>query len=160
VQKGAGVIVGYEFPEADPCPACQWLAGREPWAPVIQTELATSYVASRQRTHGTVCVIPKRHVLRLAEFTTRELTEVSQILRDVVTGIERAYAPVALHTWISTGSLASQHRPHAHINVVPRRAGEPYTFEASFGLDRVPVAQREQIASEIRDGLKAARRPG
>jgi diadenosine tetraphosphate (Ap4A) HIT family hydrolase len=127
---------------------------------VFQTDLATSYVASRQRTHGTVCVIPKRHVRRLAEFTAQELTEVSQILRDVVTGIEQAYAPAGLHTWISTGSLASQHRPHAHINIVPRRAGEPYTFEASFGLERVPVEQRERIATEIRDGLRAARRPG
>jgi histidine triad (HIT) family protein len=148
--------VGYEFPVADPCPACEWLAGREPWAPVFQTELATSYVASRQRTHGTVCVIPRRHVRCLSEFTSAELTEVSQVLRDVITGIERAYAPDALHTWISTGSLAAQHRPHAHINVVPRRASDPYTFEASFGLARVPVEDREQIAAEITAGLRSA----
>jgi histidine triad (HIT) family protein len=148
--------VGYEFPVADPCPACQWLAGREPWVPVIQTELATSYVASRQRTHGTVCVIPKRHVHRLAEFTGPEMTEVSQVLRDVIRGMEQAYAPDALHTWISTGSLAAQHRPHAHINVVPRREGEPYTFEASFGLARVPIAERQQIADEIIEGLRSA----
>ena len=144
--------MSYEFPVADPCPACQWLAGREEWAPVFQTRLAASYVASRQRAHGTVCVIPKRHVRRLAE----ELTEVSQILRDVITGIERAYSPDALHTWISTGVLAAQHRPHAHINVVPRRVGDPYTFEASFGLARVPVADREQIAAEITAGLRSA----
>lgn len=148
--------MGYEFPVAEPCPACEWQAGREPWVPVVQTGLATSYVASRQRTHGTVCVIPKRHVLRLAELTRDELVEVSQVLRDIIRGIEAAYAPQALHTWISTGVLASQHRPHAHINVVPRRAGEPYTFEASFGLPRVPIADRQRIADEILAGLAAA----
>ena len=140
----------YRFPVADPCPACEWLAEREPWVPVYSTDLATSYVASRQRTHGTVCVIPKRHVLRLAELRDDELTEVSEVLRRVVSSIEAAYAPEGLHTWISTGELGSQHRPHAHINVVPRRAGQPYTFEASFGLDRVPVGERQRIADEIR----------
>ena len=146
----------YRFPQADPCPACEWQAGREPWVPVFSTELATSYVASRQRTHGTVCVIPKRHVLRLAEFRPGELVEVSLVLQRVIRGIEGAYAPDALHTWLSTGELASQHRPHAHINVVPRRRGEPYTFEASFGLARVPIEDRQRIADEIRAGLGTA----
>lgn len=146
----------YRFPIADPCPACEWQAGREPWVPVFSTELATSYVASRQRTHGTVCVIPKRHVLRLAEFTPQELAEVSEVLQRVIQGIETAYAPEALHTWISTADLGSQHRPHAHINVVPRRRGHPYTYEASFGLDRVPIEDRQRIAAEIRGEIQVA----
>lgn len=139
----------YRFPVADPCPACEWLAGREPWVPVFSTELATSYVASRQRTRGTVCVIPKRHVLRLTELEPGELEQVSLVLQRVIRAIEAAYSPAGLHTWISTAELGSQHRPHAHVNVVPRRAGEPYTFEPSFGLDRVPIGERQRIADEI-----------
>ncbi|BAK34878.1 hypothetical protein MLP_18640 [Microlunatus phosphovorus NM-1] len=74
----------------------------------------------------------------------------SSILHRILTCIERAYSPDGLHTWISTGDLGSQHRPHAHINVVPRRVGEDYTFEASFGLAFVPIDDRQRIADEIR----------
>ena len=75
-------------------------------------------------TTGHTLVIPRRHVGSIFELPQEELTHLSAVVAKVRKILKAKYQPDAFNIRINDGPAAGQTIPHAHIHVIPRKAGD------------------------------------
>ena len=74
---------------------------------------------------GHTLIIPRRHVASFREMTPEEWAATQRLARTVAEALEREDPSVqAYNIGINDGRQAGQTIPHAHIHVIPRRAGD------------------------------------
>jgi hypothetical protein len=76
-EKNLSIIL----PERDPCPFCDYLAGRRPWAFVLRSPLISSFVNPRQYGRGAALIIPNRHAPTILDLTPAELQAIPWLIR-------------------------------------------------------------------------------
>ena len=69
-------------------------------------------------------VIPKRHVELRFELPEAELSLVWSVVAKVRRALKRKYQPDGFNIGVNEGKAAGQTIGHAHIHVIPRRAGD------------------------------------
>jgi diadenosine tetraphosphate (Ap4A) HIT family hydrolase len=75
-------------------------------------------------TPGHTLVIPKRHVVSVFELPQEELNHLSVVVTKVRKILKAKYQPDAFNIGINDGLAAGQTVTHAHIHVIPRKAGD------------------------------------
>ena len=75
-------------------------------------------------TPGHTLVIPKRHVASIFELPQEELNHLSAVVTKVRKILKAKYQPDAFNIGINDGLAAGQTVTHAHIHVIPRKAGD------------------------------------
>ena len=75
-------------------------------------------------TPGHTLVIPKRHVASVFELPQEELNHLLAAVTKVRKILKTKYQPDAFNIGINDGLAAGQTIAHAHIHVIPRRAGD------------------------------------
>ena len=75
-------------------------------------------------TPGHTLVIPKRHVVSVFELPQEELNHLSAVVAKVRKILKAKYQPDAFNIGINDGLAAGQTVTHAHIHVIPRKAGD------------------------------------
>ena len=75
-------------------------------------------------TPGHTLVIPKRHVVSVFELPQEELSHLSAVVTKVRKILKAKYQPDAFNIGINDGLAAGQTVTHAHIHVIPRKAGD------------------------------------
>jgi diadenosine tetraphosphate (Ap4A) HIT family hydrolase len=74
---------------------------------------------------GHTLIIPRRHVASFRELTADEWAAVHRLAKAVFEDLAaRDGAVQACNLGINDGRLAGQTVPHAHIHLIPRRAGD------------------------------------
>jgi diadenosine tetraphosphate (Ap4A) HIT family hydrolase len=140
--------VPYRFLDG-PCPVCQYLAGTRPWVPIRVGPASAAYVAPRQRTPGTVLVVPVRHVVTLTGLTTAEAEDLWRLVRDVMHAAQRVFDPESFHISQYTGIVTEETLAHLHWRVEPR-----YPEESPHApIDELPhltLTERSRVAERIR----------
>lgn len=143
-------------PIEEACDACDALAGRDPhdsWVLVYRGTGAAVYVTDRQRSRGSMLVLPVEHAERLSLVSARCSADLFYLVRDTVKAVRAVFSPVGLHVWTGTGVPAGQSMAHMHFQIVPRYEGEPYSYEPSSELPATPIAERVTQAEMIRARL-------
>ncbi|MBZ5618080.1 MAG: HIT family protein [Acidobacteriia bacterium] len=104
-----------------PCPFCSITPDRI-W---IETEHAIAFADSQPVADGHLIVAPRRHVSTIHALTIVEQKAiwdlVAQVREQLLTGLK----PESLAIGFSDGLAPVQTDLHAHVHVVPRRAGDP-----------------------------------
>jgi histidine triad (HIT) family protein len=133
------------------CIFCARLGGADFWLTVLETPHSVAAVANHQRTPGSLIVVPRRHVLSLAELSAAESVDFLRTTRRACAAVERAYDPDGLYVW-QGGRIPL---PHVHLRICPRFADLPYSFAPNSALALTPLVERERIARRLVAALPA-----
>ena len=133
------------------CAFCSVAGGAEPAATVLDEPEIVGFLDRRPVFKGHVLVIPRVHVVSLADLP--------ESLVQPLFGAARRCAlamPIALGAqgaWVSVNDIVSQSVPHLHVHVVPRTKGDGlrgfYWPRTKYADD----AERDDYAARLRTAL-------
>jgi len=136
------------------CLFCEIAAGRVPAAFVYEDELAVAFLDHRPVFAGHVLLVPRTHVITLAELPAGEVGPLFQLVQRLELAVERGLE--ADGTFIAINNIVSQSVPHLHVHLVPRRKKDGLK---GFFWPRVPYrdeAHLQEIAAKIRSAVPRA----
>jgi ATP adenylyltransferase len=73
---------------------------------------------------GHVLVLPKRHVAKLSELTTKERTDLFNVVDLATYTLDEMYSPDGYNIGCSVGKIAGGSITHLHFHVLPRFEGD------------------------------------
>lgn len=106
------------------CVFCRIVRGEISAEKVLETENALAFLDIRPKSLGHSLVIPKSHVVRLADLDDESTVDVFTMTRDLARTLNGALRPDALTIGINDGSAAGQEVAHLHVNIIPRFRGD------------------------------------
>jgi ATP adenylyltransferase len=105
--------------------------------------------------NGHLMVVPRRHVPRLSDLTTAELTEVMMLAQAAERALGSEYGPHGFNMGINLGKSAGAGiAEHLHLHVVPRWDGDT-SFMSVLGETRVLPEELAATASRMRAAFTA-----
>jgi histidine triad (HIT) family protein len=144
------------WPRSVDCKFCRRLWAGGGWIATETTDRTVTYVANRQRSHGSLIVIPRRHVFSPLDLTQDEASRLVDALARAVRAIESAYDPDGLHLWQGGRQPGPAPHPHLHVRICPRYSGQPYTFGSNESLPKARPEELRVIAAEIGRGMETS----
>jgi histidine triad (HIT) family protein len=101
------------------CLFCQ-IAVREVASDIVyEDEMALAFLDHRPLFPGHVLLIPRQHVVTLAELPAADVGAFFQTVQHLETAVERGME--AEGSFIAVNNVVSQSVPHLHVHIVPRR---------------------------------------
>jgi diadenosine tetraphosphate (Ap4A) HIT family hydrolase len=73
---------------------------------------------------GHTLVLPRRHVASLFDLPDEELAAIWRLVAEVRQKLAAELNPDGFTVGVNDGAAAGQTVPHAHVHVIPRRAGD------------------------------------
>lgn len=104
----------------DGCPFCERLAGGT--GLIARTRTSAAFADGHPVSDGHALVIPVRHVGSVLELEPDEWADLWALVRGIAAPLARDADGVNLGT--NAGAAAGQTLGHAHVHVIPRRAGD------------------------------------
>jgi histidine triad (HIT) family protein len=104
------------------CLFCRIAAGLEPAEIVHADDVAVAFLDNRPLFLGHTLVVPRQHVVTLADLDSAEVGPFFERVRTI-----SACLPAALGcqgTFVANNNLVSQSVAHLHVHVVPRSKGD------------------------------------
>jgi histidine triad (HIT) family protein len=103
----------------DGCAFCRVAAGEQAAEVVFSDELTVAFLDHRPVFKGHVLVIPRRHVVTLADLDADDVGPFFTRVQRVAAGVQAGMA--ADGSFVAVNNVVSQSVPHLHVHVVPRR---------------------------------------
>ena len=133
------------------CVFCRIIAGEEPASIVYANDEVVAFLDARPLFIGHTLVVPRTHVVTLADAPPDVLDPLMQVVQRV-----SAVMPEALGcegTFIAENNVVSQSVPHLHWHVIPRTKGDGLRgfFWPRSRYDS--PEQAEEIAAKLRAAL-------
>jgi histidine triad (HIT) family protein len=101
------------------CIFCAIAAGRIPAQVVFSDEHTTAFLDARPVFKGHVLVVPREHVVTLADLPAGLIGPFFTAVRLISAAVPEALG--AQGTFVAANNVVSQSVPHLHVHVVPRR---------------------------------------
>jgi histidine triad (HIT) family protein len=136
------------------CTFCEVVAGQRPAQVVLADGAAVAFLDARPVFKGHVLVVPRQHVVTLADLPGAQVGPFFGAVRLI-----SAVLPAALGaqgTFVALNNVVSQSVPHLHTHVVPRTRGDGLR---GFFWPRHKYDSEDEAAGyaqRIRDALAAA----
>lgn len=73
---------------------------------------------------GHTLIIPRRHVARISELTSEEVSGLFALVQPVVSALEKQTKAAGFTIGINDGLIAGQTIPHLHLHIIPRHPGD------------------------------------
>jgi histidine triad (HIT) family protein len=131
------------------CAFCQIAAGTLSAEVVYADDVAVAFLDRSPLFPGHTLVVPRRHVVTLADLTLAEVGPFFVRVRHVAAAMPAALG--AQGTFVANNNIVSQSVAHLHVHVVPRRRGDGLR---GFFWPRHKYASGEAAANAAR--LRAA----
>jgi len=103
-----------------PCPFCN-LPKERVW---LDSKHSLAILDGFPVTDGHTLVIPRRHVLSIFDLPQEHLNDLAAVVSKVRKILKARYRADAFNVGVNDGAAAGQTVAHAHIHVIPRRAGD------------------------------------
>ena len=157
----------FQLPEYDPCPFCEYVAGRPVRSPqdgelvhgvVVEERGETLAFVNPRRPVGFadepapwVLVIPKRHAPTILDLSAEEATAVMAHAHRLARAVTAAFDLEGLRLLQNNGIAGDQTVPHLHMHLIPCRHVDGARPALPSGRGpRVPFQERLHIAERIR----------
>ena len=101
------------------CLFCAVIAGVEPAELVLDDEVAVGFLDHRPVFKGHVLVVPRTHVVTLADLPAELVGPFFTRVQRVAAAVQAALT--ADGSFVAMNNVVSQSVPHLHVHVVPRR---------------------------------------
>lgn len=139
-----------EVPHADPCPFCEYLAGRMPYTILRRNDVTATLVTREQRGVAHVLVIPVAHRETVLDLADDEAAALMLEVRAMAYAIDRAVAPRGISVWQNNGVPSHQSVPHVHVHVTGTFPGGGTEWGE---VPRLSVEETDAIAARLRPHL-------
>jgi histidine triad (HIT) family protein len=145
--------VGHDGYVPRPCVFCEILDGDRPADVVWSDDVVVAFLDRSPLFPGHTLVVPRRHVVTLADLEAAEVGPVFERVRRI-----SAVMPSALGSqgsFVAANNVVSQSVPHFHVHVVPRTKGDGLR---GFFWPRQRYADGEAtwVAARLHEALLAA----
>jgi histidine triad (HIT) family protein len=104
------------------CLFCAAVAGSLAVVPVLDDPAAFAFLDHRPVFKGHVLVVPREHVVTLADLAVEDLHPFFAVVRRLSVAVEAGLG--AGGTFVAMNNKVSQSVPHLHTHVVPRTKGD------------------------------------
>jgi histidine triad (HIT) family protein len=104
------------------CVFCGIVAGSVPAAIVAEDDDVVAFLDVRPLFKGHVLVVPRAHVVTLAELPPSSLPRFFGVVQRLSRAVPEALA--AEGSFVAMNNIVSQSVPHLHAHVVPRKKGD------------------------------------
>ncbi len=104
------------------CVFCAIATGGAQAFRVLESETSTAFLDTRPLFLGHVLVVPRTHVVALADLPARSLGPFFADVQRLTVAVERGLG--AQGTFVAINNKVSQSVPHLHVHVVPRTKGD------------------------------------
>ena len=102
------------------CPFCD----PEPERILLEAELAYALEDIWPVSAGHALIIPRRHVADPFALTDEEWSAIYDLLKEARALLDHRHQPDGYNVGINAGAAAGQTVWHAHVHLIPRRAGD------------------------------------
>lgn len=135
------------------CVFCRVVDGSEPANVVFADDRVVAFLDRRPLFHGHTLVVPRRHVVTLADLDPTDVGPFFQRVRHI-----SAKLPAELGcsgTFVANNNIVSQSVAHLHVHVVPRTKGDGLR---GFFWPRTTYepGQAEEFAARMRSSFEAS----
>ena len=137
------------------CTFCRILRNELPSSRVLERDLVVALLDIQPINPGHTLVIPRRHVCAFTDLTTEEVEQLALIGQSIAAAL-KARVPhcEGVSLLLADGEAAGQEVPHAHLHVIPRRAGDGFGWRFPEGYGGVQArSELDAMAASIRDTL-------
>lgn len=104
------------------CVFCRIVAGEEPGEVVWSDDVAVGILDRRPLFHGHTLVVPRRHVVTLADLDPADLGPFFRRVQTIAAAMPEATGCEG--TFVANNNIVSQSVEHLHVHVVPRTKGD------------------------------------
>jgi len=104
------------------CAFCRIAAGEAPATIVFEDDVAAAFLDTTPLFHGHTLVVPRRHVVTLADLQPAEVGPFFERVREISRIVPQALG--AQGTFVANNNIVSQSVAHLHVHVVPRTKGD------------------------------------
>ena len=139
-----------EVPEVEPCPFCDYLAGRRPFTILHRDDTVATLVTREQRGVGHLLVVPVAHRPTLLDLTSAEASAIMEAVVVATRAITEAYEVPGIAVWQNNGIPAHQTIPHVHFHVAGTLPEGGTEWDA---VDESPVSETDAIAKKLQPFL-------
>jgi diadenosine tetraphosphate (Ap4A) HIT family hydrolase len=105
----------------DSCPFCERIARH---AQTRSNHVAVAFEDQFPVSDGHMLIVPYRHVARLEDLEPPEWTELFALVHAVARDVAGQAGIDGVNVGFNSGTAAGQTVEHAHLHVIPRRAGD------------------------------------
>jgi len=140
------------------CVFCGIVSGSEPASILARDDLVLAFLDIRPVTIGHALVVSNRHRRALADLTDAEAARMLAVGRRLAAALRRSpVAPTGVNLFYADGVSAGQEVDHAHLHVIPRRAGDGFSVTATAWTQPGPTRSAlDELAVEIAAAYLAA----
>jgi len=104
------------------CVFCRIISGDEPGEVVWTDDVAVGVLDRRPLFHGHTLVVPRRHVVTLADVDPRDIGPFFRRVQLIAAAMPEAIGCTG--TFVANNNIVSQSVAHLHVHVVPRVKGD------------------------------------
>ena len=115
------------------CIFCKIGAGEIPSFKIYEDELVLAYLDINPFSEGHTLVIPKSHTAGLLDTDDAMLMELIKKVKKIASHIKATLPCDGFNILHNNGEAAGQTVKHIHFHIIPRKNGEPLTFENRKG---------------------------
>jgi histidine triad (HIT) family protein len=123
------------------CLFCAVIAGTQPAELVLDDDVAVGFLDHRPVFKGHVLVVPRAHIVTLADLPAELVGPFFTRVQRVVAAVQAALT--ADGSFVAMNNVVSQSVPHFHVHVVPRRRKDGLR---GFFWPRVRYESAEEMA--------------
>ena len=135
------------------CIFCKIAAGQVPCDKVLDDNACLAFLDISPLAEGHVLLVPKRHAETLADLSADEAAAVLRHLPALVRAVSAVTGCEGVNVLQNNGRAASQLVMHAHVHVIPRKAGDEFHFNWPAGT--YPPGRADELARRIAEELSA-----
>jgi histidine triad (HIT) family protein len=128
------------------CGFCEIVRGEAPASMVASGPTTVAFLDIQPVNEGHALVVPRRHVVALADLRSVEGAEMFETGRRIAAAQRAAGLAEAVNLFLADGEIAGQEVFHAHLHVLARRAGDGM----SLGVDYPPAPSRAELDGTAR----------
>jgi len=129
------------------CVFCGIIAGTTPASIVLQDDDAVAFLDTRPLFKGHVLVVPRQHVVTLADLPPALLASYFGAVQRISRAVPAACN--AQGSFVAMNNIVSQSVPHLHAHVVPRTKGDGLKGFFWPRTKYTDDAERESFAEKI-----------
>ncbi len=131
------------------CLFCKIVAGEVPCHKIYEDNKVLAFLDIHPVSEGHTLVIPKAHAENLAANSVDDAKALIEVIHNLAPKITLAMQASGYNLGMNHGEVAGQIVPHTHLHIMPRREGEPRSFEKKNPSQEDLAATAQKITAVI-----------
>ena len=132
------------------CTLCDLVARTIPFSVAYEDSTIFAFMDIKPVNYGHVVIIPKKHIVYLAELDEDTGAELFKVTMRVARAVRRSDVKCeAVNLFLADGEAAGQEEFHVHMHVIPRYKDDRFTLQIDYPT-RPAREDLDKIAERIR----------